>query len=171
MVRHDALVDPLRVHTRNYSDEARARLGLAVVRARESAGHPWRPSFAEAAGISVRSLVKLEKGDPVGPPVYEAAARAISNWTEDTPVIILEGGSIPSTAEDEVVPDAGPVSSVGLSRIEEVKRILAKLPEDEQFEIVTYLTAFLRARRMRGVTDHMDVVKLGELLLHSEDRK
>lgn len=94
-VRHDALVTSVRPHTRDYTDEARQSLGLAFTRARELAGHKWRPSFAKAAGIAVRSLVKLEKGEPVGPTVYEAAARALPGWTEDTPRAILEGGEAP----------------------------------------------------------------------------
>ncbi|MFL6141621.1 MAG: hypothetical protein ACJ72N_07100 [Labedaea sp.] len=85
-----------RPHTKLYPEEARVRLGLAIVRGREAAGHQWRPSFARAAGISVRSLVKIEKGEPVGAPVYEAIGRALPQWTEDTPRVILEGGPIPA---------------------------------------------------------------------------
>jgi hypothetical protein len=61
------------------------------MRAREADGHMYRPSFATLAGISVASLLKLETGKPVGPSVYEAVARALPEWTEETPRKILEG--------------------------------------------------------------------------------
>lgn len=43
------------------------------------------------------SLVKLERGKPVGPLVYEAAARALPGWTEDTPRTILDDPEAPTT--------------------------------------------------------------------------
>lgn len=98
-MRHDALVAAQRLNTRNYTEGRRIALGLAVTRAREGAGHPWRPSFAEVARISVRSLVKLETGEPVGPQVYEAAARALPGWTVDTPQAILDGAQPPTVVE------------------------------------------------------------------------
>lgn len=91
-MRDDALV---RTHTKDYVETDRKRLGLAVIRAREAAGYPKRPAFAERAGISLRSLLKLETGVPVGAVVYEAVARALPGWTEDTPVRILRGESPP----------------------------------------------------------------------------
>lgn len=99
-VRDDASVpsprkpDP-RPHTKTYSQEARERLGLAVVRAREAAGYTHRPALSDKVGISVRSIVKLEQGDPVGPPVYEAVARALPHWDVTTPKAILEGAAAP----------------------------------------------------------------------------
>jgi hypothetical protein len=98
MVRYGARVAAPRPHTRDFTHDARVRLGIAVTRARE-VDHGYRPSFAEVAGFSVRSLIKLEQGVPVGPKVYEAAARALPGWTEDTPVDILNGGPIPPTAK------------------------------------------------------------------------
>jgi hypothetical protein len=86
-----------RPHTREFEQEARERLGLAVERAREGAGHPYRPSFAAVAGtpLSVRTLLKLEKGEPVSAKVYEAAGRTLatyySDWNVDTPLVILRG--------------------------------------------------------------------------------
>ncbi len=61
--------------------------------------HPYRPSFATLIGKSVRSLVKLEQGEPVGPTVYEAAADHLPGWTRDTPKNILEGAEPPAFAE------------------------------------------------------------------------
>lgn len=95
MVRDDALMTAARPHTKLYPDRARETLGLAITRAREAAGYPTRPTFANLAKISVRSLVKVETGDPVGPAVYEAVARALPGWDEDAPRVVLEGGPIP----------------------------------------------------------------------------
>lgn len=61
--------------------------------------HPYRPSFAALIGKSVRSLVKLEQGVPVGPTVYEAAADHLPGWTRDTPKAILDGSSPPTAHE------------------------------------------------------------------------
>lgn len=94
------------MRTANYSYDARKQLGVAVARARAAAGHRWRPSFARAAGIGVRSLELIEQGEPgVGQSVLEAIGRALPNWTEDTPGAILEGGPIPSTKplDDETI--------------------------------------------------------------------
>jgi hypothetical protein len=119
MVRDDARVAAKRPHTREFDQDRRDKLGLAIQRAREAAGHPFRPSFAELAGpgLSLRSLVKLEQGEPVGASVYEAAARALAkyfeDWSEDTPRAILEDDLTPanvrrecgSATSDETEPD------------------------------------------------------------------
>lgn len=111
MVRYGACVAETRPHTRDYTPEARQRLGLAVQRAREAMGpHPYRPSFATLIGKSVRSLVKLEQGDPVGPTVYEAAADHLPGWTRDTPKAILEGGE-PPAAQDSPEEESAPMSA------------------------------------------------------------
>lgn len=102
MVRNDVPVSSQRVHTREFSIDARKRLGLAVTRAREASGHPYRPSFARVVGLSVRSIVKLESGAPVGAAVYEAVGRALPGWTEDTPRTVLDGGD-PPTVEAELL--------------------------------------------------------------------
>jgi len=100
-VRHHVRVTGLRPHTKTFSQQARERLGVAVARAREAAGYT-RPAFQALSGVGKTSLYYLEKGDPVGAPVYEAVARALPGWTEDTPVEILKDGPIPSTvAESE----------------------------------------------------------------------
>ena len=99
-MRYGACVAETRPHTREYSPEARQRLGIAVQRARETAGHTYRPSFATLIGKSVRSLVKLEQGEPVGPTVYEAAADHIPGWTRDTPKSILDGDPAPAPVVD-----------------------------------------------------------------------
>lgn len=86
-----------KLRTADYPDDARKRLGLAVADAREALGFKFRPPFAKHAKIALRSLVDLETGKPgVGEANLKAVARALPNWTEDTPRIILEGGPIPS---------------------------------------------------------------------------
>lgn len=101
VVRHDSCVPDTRPHSRTFSEEARKELGQAVQRAREGAGHPYRPSFADFAGppLGVRSLLKLEKGDPVSAQVYEAAGRALGrlyeDWSVETPLQILGGEPAP----------------------------------------------------------------------------
>lgn len=119
MVRHDANVADLRPHTKKYDLDARTRLGIAVMRAREADGHMYRPSFAELAGISVASLLKLETGRPVGPGVYETVARALSSWDENTPKRILEGGNPPPTVAAEAKAEPGRAEpSDGLTPLE-----------------------------------------------------
>lgn len=100
---HHVAVTGLRPHTKSFSQEQRETLGLAFTRAREAAG--WsRPAFSRISRVGKTSLYKLETGIPVGPSVYEAAARALPGWNEDTPLGILAGELAPSNspAEEEV---------------------------------------------------------------------
>lgn len=98
-VNHHEQVSVDRPHTKEFSQQARDTLGLAFMRAREAAGHTWL-TFIEVAKIGRTSLFKLENGVPVGPKVYEAAARALRDqgWTPDTPVSILRGEPAPESA-------------------------------------------------------------------------
>lgn len=106
IVRHHDGVTARRPHTKLYEQSDRERLGKAVARAREAAGFKFRPAFEKASGVGSTSLYKLEAGDPVGPTVYEAAARALPNWTEDTPRLILEGADPPPTTPmEQAAPD------------------------------------------------------------------
>jgi hypothetical protein len=119
MVRDTApMVDP-RPHTRSFPEQARRTLGLAIVRAREAVGYPKRPAFAATAGISVRSLLKVESGDPVGASVYEAVARVLPGWDEDTPRRILEGGPVPRV-ESGAPPDTPTLGGRGTTIDEEL---------------------------------------------------
>jgi hypothetical protein len=97
-------------------------LGTLVQRAREAAGHPFRPSFAEVAGpgLSVRSLLNLESGAPVSAKVYEAAGRTLGryfrDWSESTPLSILEEKfaptNVPRGDQPELEPEPGGVEVV-----------------------------------------------------------
>lgn len=107
IVRHHEPVTARRPHTKLYEQTDRERLGKAVARAREAAGFKFRPAFEKASGVGATSLYKLERGAPVGPTVYESAARALPHWTEDTPLLILEGSAPPPTvAADRSVANA-----------------------------------------------------------------
>jgi hypothetical protein len=92
--------------------------------------HPYRPSFATLIGKSVRSLVKLEQGEPVGPTVYEAAADHLPRWTRDTPKAILEGAEAPPLANAE--PDTAKLSAAR-------RRIVAMSEEDMALRIAEML--------------------------------
>jgi DNA-binding XRE family transcriptional regulator len=81
--------------TKDYPAEARERLGTAHRRARQVAGYKARTHYAKAIGVALRSIVSLEKGDPVGEYILEAVGRFLPTWDEDTPKVILEGGPIP----------------------------------------------------------------------------
>jgi len=106
-VSHHVSVTGLRPHTKQYDQAAREVLGLAVIRAREAAGYT-RPAFVKISGVGKTSLYKIESGIPVSASVYEAVARALPRWTEDTPRIVLEDGPIPPTEPAEVEP-SGPI--------------------------------------------------------------
>lgn len=98
MLRHSASVASRQLRTADYGEDARVRLGKAVVTARTEAGYPLRPAFAKAAGVAKRGLADLEQGKPgIGQKTLYAVARALPNWAEDTPQTILDGGPIPPT--------------------------------------------------------------------------
>lgn len=109
------------MRTGNYSQEARARLAGAIVKAREAAGHRFRPSFAKAAGVGVRSIENVESLEPgaasVGESVLRAIGRALPTWTEETPRIILEGGPIPAGPQ---TPVSSAVETEELAPLDEV---------------------------------------------------
>jgi len=86
--------------------------------------HPYRPSFATLIGKSVRSLVKLEQGDPVGPTVYEAAADHLPGWTRDTPKAILEGGEPPALEAEQA--EEAPISAARRRIIEMTEEEIAE---------------------------------------------
>lgn len=90
-----------KLRTADYSQQARERLGAAVAEGRVAAGYKFRPPFAKVAQVSLRSLVDIETGKPgAGEANLTAIARALPNWTEDTPREVLEGGPIPPLATE-----------------------------------------------------------------------
>jgi hypothetical protein len=100
-LRHSAAVSPHNLRTADYSVEARKRLAEAVSQARRAIGHEWRTTFADEAGIGIRSLEAVEAYEPtVGVSVLERIGRALGrhlrDWSFNTPREILEGGPIPS---------------------------------------------------------------------------
>lgn len=140
-MRHHARM-ARRLRTRDYSPEARERLGDAVTKAREAAGYKWRTEFAKAAGgINVRSIEMLENGEPgVGQTILYAVARALPNWTEDTVRHILEDPDFPIPPTD-ARPDLHMVrpSEDELDLRDETERKLwaiTDLPEDDRWEYI-----------------------------------
>lgn len=127
-VRDDAPVAPARLNTGDYTEDARARLATAVLRARETAG-PWsQQQLADRARVSKRSIIYLEGSEPrVGRKVLEAVARALPNWTEETPRLILEGADPPPTNDGppsapEPAPRAPGLSDAERSLIRALRR-------------------------------------------------
>lgn len=152
----------LRPGTRDFDQSARDRLGRAVLRAREAAGFLYRPAFAEVAKVGITSLVKLETGKPVGPKVYEAVARALPGWREDTPLEILQGGAIPedyspnpkSNRAETPGPSVDPTSSIGLPIGSDawLRHYAERVPEEDFLEI---RAAVLRLQRKLAEVQHL----------------
>lgn len=102
----------------------------------------------------MRSLLKLERGAPVGPQVYEAAARQLPEWDEDTPVAILRSPNAkvpvapkPETNRETGEPEAGQYPQ-GLNTDDAVERELwdlRHLPEDMKWNYVYQWRAKLQA--------------------------
>ncbi|MCT2584865.1 hypothetical protein [Actinophytocola gossypii] len=88
------------LHSSDYSDQARARLGEAVEAARRALGCETRAQFVAESEIKLRSLEKIEAGDKgVGPRVLDRLHRALPGWNAGTVREILEGGPIPEPVE------------------------------------------------------------------------
>lgn len=115
-VNHHVQVASTRPHTKDFPEDRRAALGLAVIRAREALQLSQR-AFAARAKIGRTSLFKLETAEPVGAQVYEAAGRALPTWTEDTPRGILEGGRPPALSPG--VSDLNPELDTAETRVPE----------------------------------------------------
>lgn len=96
-VYQNGAVSTERPATGEFTDKERHLLGLAITRARERMGLSQR-ELARRARISRTPLWKLENGEPVTAPMYEAVARVLPGWTEDTPRGILEGRPAPGLA-------------------------------------------------------------------------
>jgi len=105
-MRDHAVVSRRRISTTNYPQAARQRLGDAVAHARAAAGYKFRTDFGRAHGINTKSLELLELGKPgVGQAILYAVGRALSGWTEDTPIQILDGAPVPEAARPEPAPE------------------------------------------------------------------
>lgn len=149
-VHQNAAVALPRLNTSDYPEDARAQLARAVTRAREAAGWTRRRDFTDRAGISLRSLVKLEGGEQgVGRRVLEAVGRALPEWTEDTPYDILAGGQAPATSppdsheEPAVEPDPtpAPLSDEDRVRLQVLKDTIRAegLTDELRLELLRYL--------------------------------
>jgi transcriptional regulator with XRE-family HTH domain len=150
---HDNAPVPLpQVTTSDYGDDARTRLGVAVTRAREAGGWMRRRDLADRANISLRSLAKLEGGEAgVGRQVLEAVGRALPNWTEDTPRLILEGADPPPTTPIEQPPEAAvnedsasahrELSEEDKARLDVLKSMISvqDLKDEIRYQLLAYL--------------------------------
>lgn len=141
------------LRTRDYSQEARDRLGNAVTVARLAAGHMWRTTFAKVAGVSIRSLSALELGEPtVGQATLFAVASALPNWTEKTPQAILEGATVVANDEPAPTPEPEPAPvDPGLAVvIEAYEAWISKLPEDERDDMLDEFIGYVLSARKRA---------------------
>jgi hypothetical protein len=118
-MRDHAAMARTQLRTKDYPDDARKRLGKEVERARSAAGFRYRTDFCRAHGIkNLRGLEMLEGGRPgVGQAFLFEVARALPNWTEETPRLILEGADPPPTNGPPSAPEPAPTAS-GLSDAE-----------------------------------------------------
>lgn len=110
------------LRTLDYSQADRDRLADAVTNARLAAGHKFRTTFAQAAGVSVRSLTALELGEPgVGQATLFAVARELPGWTADTPKKILEGAAAPEMPADAAEPSRDEIRAEVIRRLANVR--------------------------------------------------
>lgn len=117
-----------------------------MTRAREAAGYPYRPGFAKASGVGVTSLWKLESGEPVGPAVYEAVARILPGWDEDTPRRILEGDEPPAARGREPAGNSAGSSS----SISDAEQALVAVLIDREWSAKEIADAIDALRRRKG---------------------
>lgn len=164
-VHDNAPVALPRLTTSDYPEDARNRLGRAVTRAREAAGWARRRDLADHAGVSLRSIVKLEAGDEgVGRRVLEAVGRTLPTWTEDTPYNVLGGEPAPATKSDESAVE--PPSVPSLTDEDKIRlRVLkdALSAEDLKVEIIFELVAHLLQSAGMAVTPENFQYFLSEL--------
>jgi len=139
---HAEVVTGQRPHTRDYPDAARTRLGVIITRTRQAIGYKGRPEFTSIAGVGLTSLVKLETGKPVGPDVYEAVARALPGWTEDTPLLILEGADAPPVMKARREPEVGSMEWIAAQA--------ARLPEEAFLALMIRMAELRRQERTEG---------------------
>lgn len=116
-MRDHAVMARRQLRTKDYSEDARKRLGEAVDRARRAAGYRYRTDFVKAHGIkNLRGLEMLEQGQPgVGQAFLLEVAAALPGWNEDTPRAVLEGGEPPELSDSQAPPEAPVEESRGLS--------------------------------------------------------
>lgn len=115
-----------RLSTSNYDVSARARLGGAVLNAREAAGYRSRPAFATAAGISVRSVAAVENGEAgVGGKILRAIGRCLPGWSESAPELILEGADAPTASPEDRERSAALAELIEIeARLQRIRRML-----------------------------------------------
>lgn len=161
-MRHHAEV----TSTTGYNQAARDRLKEAVVAARIAAGFNSRTELANAAGLSLRSVDKLEQGKPgVGRRTLQRVADVLPGWTSDTPRDILDGGDPPGrevTPADTGIPPI-PVAQMTDSQARALLHMIDRYGTDEWVEAAVrlipprLLPAVLRAGM--DTRQHLDILR------------
>lgn len=90
------------------------RLASYVVSARIRAGYQDRGAFADAIGVTSRTLGTLERGDRVGAATLAKIAAGVG-WTPDSPQRVLGGGepATPANGEGRPGPASGDPAAAG----------------------------------------------------------
>lgn len=113
----------------------RRELGEHVRDTREAQGIRSQAALAEAAGISARSVAKVELGDPTTGKVILRAVERVFRWPRDsTSDFIARGGDLPTATTqgpDVSPPEPAPDVSAARRRIIEMshEEIAARIAE------------------------------------------
>lgn len=107
-------------------DAHRRALGEHVRATREAQGIRSQAALARAAGISARSVAKVELGDPTaGKTVFRSLER-LFGWPRDsTADYIVNGGDLPEAQVGEAAPEAD------VSEVSAARRRIIEMSEDE----------------------------------------
>jgi transcriptional regulator with XRE-family HTH domain len=122
------------------------RLAVYVASARQDAGFSTVRSFADALGITERTLGNLERGRRVSRETLLTVARAVG-WTPDSPRKILAGGE-PVTLAGEPAPVARRAAPPAPG-----EDALRQIMEDERLPLELRRAMVALARLMRQATD------------------
>jgi hypothetical protein len=109
-------------------DTRRVLLGEHVKKARAPRWR-YKPDFAEATGLSTRSISSIELGDPVGDTVREAIENALG-WPAGSIAEYLDGGPLPQpygrrhddTPQGEPTPDPVRARIAAMTNLELLER-------------------------------------------------
>jgi len=108
-------------------DAHRRELGEHVRDTREAQGIRSQAALAEAAGISARSVAKVELGDPTTGKTVLRALERYFQWPRDSmSEYIARGGDLPQETQDDVDASATPQRTVEMSN-EDMVTLLAEM--------------------------------------------
>jgi transcriptional regulator with XRE-family HTH domain len=147
--------------------EATERLASLVVARRVELGYKRRPAFAEAAGISLRTLGDLETGRRTNfDPATIAAIEQALRWDTGSIGQILSGGD-PSEARAttrERAINGTPTVRPGTSERDEalLKVLASDLPEDKKEQIIRLLIAEKQAADRARAQRAEDLIRIAK---------